>query len=622
MEKTVRLTMAQALLRFLDRQYLSVDGEEIKFVRGVMGIFGHGNVTGIGEALEREPGSLTYIQGKNEQGMVHAATAFAKQRNRRQIYACTSSIGPGALNMVTGAATATVNRIPVLLLPGDNFASRQPDPVLQQLEVPGDYTVSATDPFKPVSRYWDRIVRPEQLMTSLLHAMRVLTDPAETGAVTLALPQDVQTEAYDYPVRFFDKRVHFLDRRPAAPEAIRRAAELIAAKRRPILVAGGGVHYAGATETLLAFAEAFGIPIAETQAGKSAVPWNHPLALGGVGTTGTLAANQVAAEADLVIGVGTRYSDFTTASKFAFRNPDVAFVNVNVSPFDAFKLEAASVTADAKAGLEALQAELSAHGYQAGYAPDEIASRKAAWDTEVDRLYAIQREDGLAQTRALGLINTFVQPSDVVVCAAGSLPGDLHRVWRTVQPKTYHMEYGFSCMGYEVSGAFGAALAEPDRRVYALVGDGSYLMLHSELVTAVQEGVKLTVLLFDNHGFQCIHNLQRGHGSDGFGNEFRYREAGTNRLTGGYLPIDFAAHARSLGVASFSARTAEELSAALTQAAEAPGPALVEIKVVPGTNTDGYESWWNVGVPAASTSPKVLQAHDEMRRTIAAARPY
>ncbi|MBB6672463.1 3D-(3,5/4)-trihydroxycyclohexane-1,2-dione acylhydrolase (decyclizing) [Cohnella nanjingensis] len=622
METTVRLTMAQALLRFLDQQYLSVDGEEIKFVRGVMGIFGHGNVTGIGEALEREPGSLTYIQGKNEQGMVHAATAFAKQRNRRQIYACTSSIGPGALNMVTGAATATVNRIPVLLLPGDNFASRQPDPVLQQLEVPGDYTISATDSFKSVSRFWDRIVRPEQLMTSLLHAMRVLTDPAETGAVTLALPQDVQAEAYDYPVRFFDKRVHYLDRRPASPDAIRRAADLILTKRKPLLVAGGGVHYAGATETLLAFAEAFGVPVAETQAGKSAVPWDHPLALGGVGTTGTLAANRVAAEADLIIGVGTRYSDFTTASKLAFRNPDVAFVNLNVSPFDAFKLEAASVAADAKAGLAALQAELTARGYKAGYAADEIGARKAEWDAEVDRLYAVDREDGLAQTQALGIINGFVRPSDVIVCAAGSLPGDLHRVWRTTEPKTYHMEYGFSCMGYEVSGAFGVALAEPNRNVYALVGDGSYLMLHSELVTAVQEGVKLTVLLLDNHGFQCIHNLQRGHGSDGFGNEFRYRAGDTNRLTGDYLPIDFAGHARSLGVAAFTARTESELAAALTQAAAAPGPALVEIKVLPGTNTDGYESWWNVGVPAASTSGKVLEAHDEMRRHIAAARPY
>ncbi|MBO7747203.1 3D-(3,5/4)-trihydroxycyclohexane-1,2-dione acylhydrolase (decyclizing) [Paenibacillus sp. MWE-103] len=619
---TIRLTMAQALVKFLDNQYLSVDGEEIKFVRGVMGIFGHGNVTGLGEALERMTGELEFIQGKNEQGMVHAAAAYAKQKNRRQIYACTSSIGPGALNMATAAATATVNRIPVLLLPGDNFAGRQPDPVLQQLEVQGDYTVAATDAFKPVSKYWDRIVRPEQLMASLLQAMRVLTDPAETGAVTLALPQDVQAEAYDYPAAFFARRVHYADRRPAAPDAVRRAAEAIAGKRRPLIVAGGGVLYAEAADDLRRFAEAFGIPVAETQAGKSAMPWNHPLALGGVGTTGTLAANRIAAEADVVIGVGTRFSDFTTASKSAFRRPDVAFVNLNVSAFDAGKLEGAVVTADARTGLAALRAELAARGYDSGYAEGEIAALKAEWDREVDRLYALEREDGLTQTRALGVINGFVGPSDVVVCAAGSLPGDLHRVWRTTEPKTYHMEYGFSCMGYEVSGAFGAALAEPERDVYAFVGDGSYLMLHSELVTAIQEGVKLTVLLLDNHGFQCIHNLQRGHGSDGFGNEFRFRSKTTGRLNGAYMPIDFAMHARSLGAAAYTAHTAEELADALRRAKEEEGPVLVEIKVLPGTNTDGYESWWHVGVPEVSASDKVVAAHGRMQTALTAARPY
>ncbi|MFC4811703.1 3D-(3,5/4)-trihydroxycyclohexane-1,2-dione acylhydrolase (decyclizing) [Paenibacillus sp. GCM10023250] len=619
---TIRLTMAQALLKFLDNQYLSVDGEDIKFVRGVMGIFGHGNVTGLGEALERASGELEFIQGKNEQGMVHAAAAYAKQKNRRQIYACTSSIGPGALNMATAAATATVNRIPVLLLPGDNFAGRQPDPVLQQLEVQGDYTVAATDAFKPVSKYWDRIVRPEQLMASLLQAMRVLTDPAETGAVTLALPQDVQAEAYDYPAAFFARRVHYADRRPAAPDAVRRAADAIAGKRRPLIVAGGGVLYAEAADDLRRFAEAFGIPVAETQAGKSAMPWNHPLALGGVGATGTLAANRIAAEADVVIGVGTRFSDFTTASKSAFRRPDVAFVNLNVSAFDAVKLEGVAVTADARTGLAALQAELTARGYGSGYAEGEIAALKAEWDREVDRLYALEREDGLTQTRALGVINGFVSPSDVVVCAAGSLPGDLHRVWRTTEPKTYHMEYGFSCMGYEVSGAFGAALAEPERDVYAFVGDGSYLMLHSELVTAIQEGVKLTVLLLDNHGFQCIHNLQRGHGSDGFGNEFRFRSKTTGRLNGAYLPIDFAMHARSMGAAAYTAHTAEELADALRRAKEEEGPVLIEIKVLPGTNTDGYESWWHVGVPEVSASGKVVAAHGRMQEALRSARPY
>lgn len=610
--KTTRLTMSQALLRFLDNQYISVDGEETKFVTGVMGIFGHGNVTGIGEALERDAGSLVYTQGKSEQGMVHAAAAYAKQRGRKQIYACTSSIGPGALNMVTAAATATVNRIPVLLLPGDNFACRQPDPVLQQLEVPGDYTVSAADAFKPVSRYWDRIVRPEQLISAALQAMRVLTDPAETGAVTLALPQDVQAEAYDYSDDFFQKRIHILDRRPPASDAVRRAADLIKEKRRPIIIAGGGVHYAEATQQLAAFAAAFNIPVAETQAGKSALHWDHPLNMGAIGVTGSLSANLLAKEADLIIGIGTRYSDFTTSSKSAFNFENAAFVNLNVNALDAVKLNGLPLTCDAKEGLAALQDALAGCQYRSGYVDAELAKRKADWDSEVDRLYAVQAEDGLAQTRALGMINETLQPSDVIVCAAGSLPGDLHRLWRSSQPRTYHMEYGFSCMGYEVSGAFGAALAEPSREVYALVGDGSYLMLHSELVTSLQEGVKMTILLFDNHGFQCIHNLQRGHGSDGFGNEFRYRSKETGRLTGSYMPIDFAMHARSLGAKAYTARTEEELREALLQAREETVTTLIEIKVLPGTNTSGYESWWRVGVPEVSGSAKVAEAYREM----------
>jgi len=603
--------MSQALLKFLDQQYVSVDGQEYKFVQGVMGIFGHGNVTGLGEALERSPGSLTYIQGKNEQGMVHAAAAFAKQRKRRQIYACTSSIGPGALNMVTAAATATVNRIPVLLLPGDNFACRQPDPVLQQLEVPGDYTVSAVDAFRPVSRYWDRIARPEQLISAALQAMRVLTDPAETGAVTLALPQDVQAETYDYPASFFDKRVHIIERRPPAAEALARAAAAIASARRPLIVAGGGTHYADAGQELRAFAERFGIPVTETQAGKSILPWDHPLNMGGIGVTGTLAANRLAREADLILGIGTRYSDFTTASKSAF-DPDVRFVNLNVNGADTAKLSGLPLTADAKAGLQALQHALEDSGYLSSYDEGELAAHHAAWASEVDRLYALESAEGLVQTRALGVIQHALAPSDVIVCAAGSMPGDLQRLWRPVEPGTYHMEYGFSCMGYEVSGAFGAKLAEPDRDVYALVGDGSYLMLHSELLTAIQEGVKLTVLLLDNHGFQCIHNLQRGHGSDGFGNEFRRRDAASGRLTGDYLPINFAAHAASMGARTWSARTAEELGQALSEVKSYPGVALIDIKVLPGTNTSGYESWWRVGVPEVSESDKVREAGREM----------
>lgn len=615
---TIRLTMAQALLRFLDNQYLSVDGSEQKFVEGVFGIFGHGNVTGIGEALERSAGSLTYRQGKNEQGMVHSAIAFAKQRNRQQIYACTSSIGPGALNMVTAAATATVNRIPVLLLPGDNFASRQPDPVLQQLESIQDYTISATDAFKTVSKYWDRIVRPEQLMTAAVQAIRVLTDPAETGAVTLALPQDVQAEAYDYPLAFFDKKVHYIDRRPAAEGAVKRAAELLKGKRKPLIIAGGGVLYASASQELAAFAEAFGIPVAETQAGKSALPWNHPLQVGAIGVTGSLAANRLAQEADVIIGVGTRYSDFTTASKSAFAHPDVQFVNINVSGFDSAKLNGVGITADAREGLSALQEALTGSAYSTAYVSGEIEGLRQQWTAEVDRLYAAQHEAGLAQTRALGVINAEIDPSSVIVCAAGSLPGDLHRLWRPVEPKTYHMEYGFSCMGYEIAGAFGAALAEPERDVYAMVGDGSYLMMHSEMVTSLQEGRKITVLLFDNHGFQCIHNLQRSQGSDGFGNEFRYRTEATGGLTGAYMPIDFAVHARSLGAKAYKANTAEELQTALRQAKQESVTTLIEIAVVPGTNTDGYESWWNVGVPEVSVSSKVVQAHENMKARIQA----
>jgi 3D-(3,5/4)-trihydroxycyclohexane-1,2-dione acylhydrolase (decyclizing) len=612
----IRLTTAQALLRFLDNQYVSVDGEETKFVKGVMGIFGHGNVTGIGEALEYSAGDLTFIQGKNEQGMVHAAAAFAKQKNRKQIFACTSSIGPGALNMVTAAATATVNRIPVLLLPGDNFACRQPDPVLQQLEVQHDYTVSATDAFKSVSKFWDRIERPEQLMSSLIQAMRVLTDPAEAGAVTLALPQDVQAEAYDYPEVFFQKRVHYLDRRPAAPETIERAAELVLKHKKPLLVVGGGVHYSGAIDELIAFAEAFQIPLAETQAGKSAVAWNHPLYVGAIGVTGSLAANRIANEADLIIGVGTRYSDFTTASKSAFGHPDVQFLNININGFDTIKLNGIALIADAKEALKSLKASLEKLNYQSSHDAADITELKVKWDQEVDRLYGMELTDGLSQTRVLGEINRFVDPTAVVVCAAGSLPGDLHRLWRSTEPKTYHMEYGFSCMGYEVSGAFGVAMAEPDREVYALVGDGGYLLLHSELITSLQERTKITILLFDNHGFQCIHNLQRGHGSQGFGNEFQYRSEETGRLTGGYMPIDFAAHARSLGAKAYTATTVDELQASLTQAKEETISTLIHIPVLPGTNTDGYESWWRVGVPEVSNSEAVLKAHQQMKNEI------
>ncbi|MGM0838474.1 MAG: 3D-(3,5/4)-trihydroxycyclohexane-1,2-dione acylhydrolase (decyclizing) [Bacillota bacterium] len=619
---TIRLTMSQALVKFLDNQYVQFDGKEHKFFKGIMGIFGHGNVTGIGEALEREPHDLTFIQGKNEQGMAHAAIAYAKQKNRLETFACTSSIGPGALNMVTAAGTATVNRIPVLLLPGDIFSDRQPDPVLQQIEDPTDYTISANDAFKAVSKYWDRISRPEQLITAALNAMRVLTDPVDTGAVTLCLPQDVQSEAYNYPVEFFKKRIHHIDRRPPTKASLKRAVDLIQNKKNPIIIAGGGVHYSFATSTLKDFAESFHIPVAETQAGKSAFNWDHPLNVGAIGVTGSLTANKLAKEADLVIAVGTRLADFPTASKQAFQHPNVEILSINVSAIDAMKMNGVSVVADVKEALEALAHELETLHYEVRYSKEEIVKLKQEWDSEVDRLFALDHEEGLSQTRVLGEINTFLGVNDVIVGAAGSLPGDLHRVWRSKSPKDYHLEYGFSCMGYEVSGAFGVKMAEPTKEVYAMCGDGSFLMLHSELLTSIQESQKINVLLFDNHGFQCIHNLQRGNGSDGFGNEFRYRSSETNHLTASYIPIDFTAYAGALGVKTYSVQTIEELRDALKNSKKDTVSTLIHIKVVPGTNTDGYESWWRVGVAEVSKSEKVLKAHKEMEKNVALAKKF
>lgn len=620
MSSTIRLTMAQALIKYLDQQYVSIDGQEHKFVKGVMGIFGHGNVTGIGEALEQDPGQLTFIQGKNEQGMVHAAAAYAKHKNRLEIFACTSSIGPGALNMATAAATATVNRIPVLLLPGDIFADRQPDPVLQQLEVPSDYTISANDAFKPLSRYWDRILRPEQLMSACIQAMRVLTDPADTGAVTLCLPQDVQSEAYDYPASFFDKKVHYIDRRTVAPSALDRAVELIRRKRKPLIIAGGGVHYSLATDTLRRFAEQLRIPVTETQAGKSALPWNHPLNMGAIGVTGSSAGNRLAQEADLILAVGTRLADFPTASKSMFQHPEVEVLNINVSGLDAVKLGGHQLVGDAREALEALSAALK--DVAPYHEATVLGELKQAWDQEVDRLYAIEREDGLAQTAVLGTINAEVGDSDVIVCAAGSLPGDLHRLWRSVEPKTYHMEYGFSCMGYEVAGALGVKMAEPAREVHAVVGDGSFLMLHSELLTSVQERKKINVILLDNNGFQCIHNLQRAHGSGGFGNEFRYREGETGRLSGDFVQVDFAAYAQSLGVKVFRASTLEELRTAMQAARQSEVSTLIEVKVLPGTNTDGYESWWRVDTAEVSKSGAVKEAYADNQQQLTKVKPY
>ena len=620
--KTIRLTMAQALLRFLDAQYVELDGAEHKFVQGVMGIFGHGNVTGLGEALEYGGTDLRYIQGNNEQGLVHAATAYAKQKNRLGIFACTSSIGPGATNMITGAATATVNRIPVLLLPGDVFASRQPDPVLQQIETPWDHTINANNAFKPVSRYWDRIERPDQLMIAGLNAMRVLTDPVETGAVTLCLPQDTQAEAFDYPESFFGKKVWHLDRLALHPRALKEAVSILSSAQKPLIVAGGGVHYSQAAETLRGFAETFGIPVSETQAGKSAMSWKDPMSVGAVGVTGTSAANLLAKAADVVLVVGSRLQDFTTASKQIFAS-DVKLLHLNVSKFDGLKMDSIMLQADAKSGLESLSEELRKAKFQTSTEYRGCVSQlQSEWNAEVDRLYNLTSEEGNVQTSIVGTLNEFMAPEDIVLCAAGSLPGDLHRLWRSEIPKTYHMEYGYSCMGYEVAGGLGAKMAMEKGEVYIIVGDGSYLMLHSEILTALKEHVKINIVLLDNSGYQCIKNLQIAHGSAGFGNEFRFREESTGRLTGDFTAVDFKKYAEALGVKAFYAEDADQLSCSLEKARSETVSTLIEVKVLPGTMTGGYHSWWRVGVPEVSNCKATQESHLEMAREISKARAY
>ena len=617
--KTIRLTMGQALVRFLDNQYVSFDGQEDKFVHGVFGIFGHGCVVGLGEALQERNHSLKFYQGHSEQGMAHAAIAFAKQNNRRKIMAATSSIGPGALNMVTAAGLATANRIPVLLLPGDVFACRQPDPVLQQIEQFHNYTITSNDAFKAVSRYWDRIERPEQVISAAMNAMRVLTDPADTGAVCLALPQDVQGEAWHYPVEFFEKRIHFIERRPLSDGAAERAAEIVAGKKRPLVICGGGVRYSEAGQVLADFCSEFKIPFGETQAGKSAVVWDHPMNLGGIGVTGGLAANRIATEADLVVAVGTRMTDFTTASKWQFKNPRVEFLSLNVANFDAIKLNAAPLLCDARAGLETLGQKLRDRNYQSGYG-DEVSSVKNQWNKEVDRLYAEEMDgEDYSQLRALGLMNQELFDSKaVVVGASGSLPGDMQRLWRPMSPGTYHMEYGFSCMGYEVCGAFGVKLACPEREVYAMAGDGSFVMLHSELLTSIQEGVKINVMLFDNNGFGCIDNLQQSQGIPKFGCELKFRNPETDRLDdgGGLIPIDYAKIAEGYGCRVWRVTNSDELRTAVNEARQSPVSTLIDIKVGFDSMSDGYESWWRVGTPEVSERPEVIEAHQGLKSEV------
>ncbi len=641
----IRLTTAQALVRFLDNQYLSVDGVETKFVKGIFAIFGHGNVLGLGQALEHNNGDLVVYQGRNEQGMAHAAMGYAKQKLRREIIACTSSVGPGAANMITAAATATANRIPLLLLPGDVFATRQPDPVLQQIEQSHDLSISTNDAFRAVSKYWDRVNRPEQLMTACINAFRVLTDPAETGAVTISLPQDVQGEAYDFPEYFFQKRVHRIERRLPTEGQLADALKLIAAKHKPMIICGGGVKYSGAGEALLAFAERHGIPFAETQAGKGTIVSDHPLNVGGVGETGCLAANLLAKEADLVIGIGTRYTDFTTASKWIFQNPDVNYININVSNFDAYKLDAVQVVADAQEALNALNSRVetihNGWGEQVTQAQSKLLKEtqrvySAVYSEEnfvpeiadhIDReaLFAeFNRLTGsfLTQSSVLGTLNEHLPKDSVIVAAAGSLPGDLQRMWRTKDYNSYHVEYGYSCMGYEVNASLGVKLAEPHREVYTMVGDGSFQMLHSELVTSIQEGAKINVVLLDNMTNGCINNLQMEHGMDSFTTEFRFRNAETGKLNGGFVPIDFAAIAAGYGCKTYRITTLEELKAALIDAQKQTVSTLFDIKVLPKTMIHKYFSWWRVGGAQVSDSERVDAVARKLNEHIDQAREY
>ena len=616
----MRLTVAQALVRFLAAQHVERDGIEHRFFAGCFGIFGHGNLTGIGQALAQSPELLTYYQARNEQAMVHTAAGFAKMRNRLAAFACTTSIGPGATNMVTGAAAATVNRLPVLLLPGDVFASRRPDPVLQQLESGSRGDVSVNDTFIPVSRYFDRVQRPEQLVPAAMAAVRVLTSQADAGAVTLALPQDVQTEAFDYPDTFFDRRTWHVARPLPDASELDRAAAMIRNARRPLLVAGGGVIYSEAAEVLKRLVRRTGVPVAETQAGKGSLPFDHPGALGGVGATGTLAANRIASQADLVVGLGTRYTDFTTASHTAFQNPDVRFVNVNVAEPDSHKFGGLALTGDARATLEALDVRL--HGWTVeGTYQKEHEELRGEWDREVTRLYNLGHSPLPAQSEVLGAVNELSAPHDVVVCAAGSMPGDLHKLWRTRDPKGYHVEYGYSTMGYEIAGGLGVKLADPSREVYVMVGDGSYLMMSQEIVTSIQERAKLTIVLVDNEGFASIGGLSRSKGMAGFGTRYRYRAGGSlgddaSHANGERLPVDLARNAEGLGAHVFRAHNVEELRDALLAAKKIERTVVIYIAVDRYEGVPSYEGWWEVPVAEVSEVGEVKTARDEHEQAI------
>ncbi|MDQ8057430.1 3D-(3,5/4)-trihydroxycyclohexane-1,2-dione acylhydrolase (decyclizing) [Bacillus velezensis] len=637
MGNTIRLTTAQALIKFLNRQYIHVDGKEEPFVEGIFTIFGHGNVLGIGQALEQDAGHLKVYQGKNEQGMAHAAMAYSKQMLRRKIYAVSTSVGPGAANLTAAAGTALANHIPVLLLPADTFATRQPDPVLQQVEQEYSAAVTTNDALKPVSRYWDRITRPEQLMSSLIRAFEVMTDPAKAGPATICISQDVEGEAFDFDESFFEKRVHYMDRMQPSERELKGAAERIKESSRPVILVGGGAKYSGAREELIALSETYGIPLVETQAGKSTVEADFANNLGGMGITGTLAANKAARQADLIIGVGTRYTDFATSSKTAFDFDKAKFLNINVSRMQAYKLDAFQVVADAKVTLGRLHGLLD--GYKSAFGT-AIKEWKNEWLAERDRLgkvtftrdafkpeiknhfsqdvlneYADALETELPQTTALLTINDTIPEDSVVISSAGSLPGDLQRLWHSNVPNTYHLEYGYSCMGYEVSGTLGLKLAHPDKEVYSLVGDGSFLMLHSELITALQYNKKINVLLFDNSGFGCINNLQMDHGSGSYFCEFRTED---NQI----LNVDYAKVAEGYGAKTYRANTVEELKAALEDAKTQDVSTLIEMKVLPKTMTDGYDSWWHVGVAEVSEQESVQRAYEAKETKLKSAKQY
>ena len=634
------MTMGQALVKFLDNQYVSFDGKETKFVDGIFTVFGHGIVCGLGQALDENPGSLRVYQGKNEQGMAHVATSFAKQNNRRKIIACSSSIGPGAANMITAAATATVNNIPLLLLPADTFACRQPDPVLQQFEQPYSLSVTTNDAYKPVCRFWDRVVRPEQLMSTMINAMRALTDTANAGAVCVSIPQDVEGESYDYPEEFFAKRVHKITRIAPAADEIEDIAEILKNAKKPLVIAGGGVRYSEAGADVEKFCEKHNIALAETQNGKSAVLSSYPLNLGGVSVTGNLSANIIAKEADVIIGVGTRFSDFTTASKSLFKS-DAKFVTINTDRFDAYKMGAVKAVCDAKLGINALSEAIG--DYKSSYTT-EIADAKKAWAEEMVRLSEYKYDDEfeplikarydktipefvektggvITQTSALALIRSLIDDDAIAVAAAGSLPGCMQRMWTTDSLNSYNMEYGYSCMGYEIAGALGSKLAEPEKEVYAFCGDGSYLMLHSELVTSIQENKKINVLLFDNAGFGCINNLQMSNGIGNLATEFRKRDD-NGELLGDLMYIDFAKSASGYGVKTYTATTLEELEAALIDSKKQTVSTLIDIKVLPKSMTDGYGAWWHVGIASTSAKESVNTAFENKEENLKKARKF